>query len=303
MNVRLSLSLLAAATLLSGCNRLPTFREPAEHTPGAPTSGSVVSAPVSAASVATVPIALGAGKPSANLVGPSALPAFAALSEAERARIRSTKAIYLHQSVGQDLEDGAEANGFKFEYVGPDTHQLADGLNGGIFTDVGGIANGEPFKKMDVVRAALRRVKNSAKVVSFSFGYADIRDGDLGRVQDAYKLFVAEVKKNGAAFVHVTPPLVFSVEENPPKQKFRAFMLENFKDDIIFDLADFESQDGGKRCEVGGVWRICPGIRSTTSCSSKSQGIDGEGAGHICERRAKDIAKGLLYAFYLAGRR
>ena len=236
-------------------------------------------------------------------MGPSALPAFAALSEAERARIRSTKAIYLHQSVGQDLEDGAEANGFKFEYVGPDTNQLADGLNGGIFTDVGGIANGEPLKKMDVVRAALRRVKNSAKVVSFSFGYADIRDSDLGRVQDAYKSFVAEVKKSGVVFVHVTPPLVFSVEENPPKQKFRAFMLENFKDDIIFDLADFESQDGGKRCEVGGVWRICPGLRSTASCPSKSQGIDGEGAGHICERRAKDIAKGLLYAFYLAGRR
>jgi hypothetical protein len=153
------------------------------------------------------------------------------------------------------------------------------------------------------VKAVLDRTKGSAKVVSFSFGYADIRENDLDRVKVAYREFVASVKKRGQTFVHITPPLVFSPEENPPKQKFRAFILETFKDDVVFDLQDLESMDAGKRCEVSGVWRICPGIRSTSTCSSKSQGVDGDGAGHICERRAKDIAKAMLYAFYLGARR
>jgi len=216
--------------------------------------------------------------------------------------VKSVPTLYLHQSVGQDLEDGAEANGFKFEYFGPQSTTLASGLNGGIFTDVGDVPNGEPLKKMDVLRRSLKVTKNTAKVVSFSFGYADVRSEDLTKVETEYQKLVGDIKATGARFVHITPPLVFSVAENPAKQQMRDFMLKTFKDDIIFDLQDIESTDSGKRCEEGGVWRICPAHRSTASCPSKSQGIDGDGAGHLCERKAKDIAKGLLYAFYLASR-
>jgi hypothetical protein len=249
---------------------------------------------------ATKPSAPAAG--GGKLVGPSGVADWNALPQGEKDRIKSLPILYLHQSVGQDLEDGSEANGFKFEYFGPQSNTLVSGPNGGIFTDVGNVPNGEPFKKMDVVRRSLKVTKNTAKVVSFSFGYADVRDEDLAKVSAEYQKLVGEVKATGARFVHITPPLVFSVAENPPKQKLRDFMLKTFKDDVIFDLQDVESLDGGKRCQEGGVWRICPANRSTTACPSKGQGIDGDGAGHLCERKAKDIAKGLLYAFYLASR-
>jgi len=222
-------------------------------------------------------------------------------SAAERDRVKRAPILYLHQSVGQDLEDGCEANGFKFEYFGPESRTLVNGPNGGIFTDVGNVPNGEPFKKFDVVRRSLKVTGGAAKIVSFSFGYADVRDEDLAKVQTEYARLVRDVKAQGARFVHITPPLVYSVAENPPKQRLRAYMLATFKDDVIFDLQDVESLDGGKRCEQGGVWRICQANRSTPGCPSKGQGIDGDGAGHLCERKARELAKGLLYAFYLAG--
>jgi hypothetical protein len=102
--------------------------------------------------------------------------------------------------------------------------------------------------------------------------------------------------------VHVTPPLVYSTAENPPKMKMRAWMLDTFKSDLIFDLQDIESLDEGKRCEEGGVWRICQANRSTPSCPSKGQGIDGDGAGHLCERKATEFAKALLLAIHRAGK-
>lgn len=237
-----------------------------------------------------------------KLVGAQSIAQWNALPAVDRDRVREKPILYLHQSVGQDLEDGCEANGFKFEYVGNDTSTLKPGPNGGIFTDVGNVPNGEPFKKMDVVRRLLKQTKGAAKIVTFSFGYADVRDQDLAKVQAEYQKLVSEVKASGATFVHITPPLVYAVAENPPKQKFRAFQLATYKDDIVFDLQDLESMDGGKRCEENGVWRICQANRSTPGCASKGQGIDGEGAGHICERKAKEIAKGLLYAFSLAAR-
>ena len=293
---------LALALALGACGRAPTT---SQAEPPAPTAASL--APV--APPKTAPPAPAPAPPPAPraipgggaVVGLSGLAAWGALSPAERDRVKRAPILYLHQSVGQDLEDGCEANGFKFEYFGPDTRTLASGPNGGIFTDVGNVPNGEPFKKFDVVRRSLKVTGGAAKIVSFSFGYADVRDEDLAKVQAEYARLVRDVKAQGARFVHITPPLVYSVAENPPKQRLRAYMLATFKDDVIFDLQDVESLDGGKRCEEGGVWRICQANRSTPGCASKGQGIDGDGAGHLCERKARELAKGLLYAFYLAG--
>lgn len=287
------LVVLGSLFALAACSKLTGADSQNQTPPSAP------AAPAAAGSVAA---AQPAGPLVGALVGQGGAAAWSKLSAAEVAHVKAVPFLYLHQSVGQDLEDGCEANGVKFEYFGPETTALAAGPNGGIFTDVGNVPNGEPFKKIEVVRKALKATKGAARIVSFSFGYADIRDADLPKVQVEYQKLVAEVKAKGARFLHVTPPLVFSVEENPAKQKMRAFMLATFKDDVIFDLQDLESFDAGKRCEEGGVWRICPTIRSTTACSSKSQGIDGDGAGHLCERRAKEIAKALLYAIHLAGK-
>ncbi len=238
-----------------------------------------------------------------GVVGPEGMAAWDALTDAERDELRGFATLYLHQSVGQDLEDGAGANGFAFEYFGPGQTTVSMGLNGGIFTDVGGVPNGEPFQKMQVVRDVFEAVKDQVRLFSFSFGYADVRDEDREAVQDAYAELVADVKAAGVAFVHVTPPLVYGPDENPPKMAMRDWMIATFgQSDVIFDLQDIESLDGGVRCEVGGVWRICEANRSTEACPSKGQGIDGEGAGHICETKATEFAKALLYAYRQAAR-
>jgi len=130
-------------------------------------------------------------------------------------------------------------------------------------------------------------------------------EANLKAKQDSvaeYAKLVAEVKAAGVRFVHVTPPLVYSVAENPPKMKMRSWMIDTFKDDTIFDLQDIESMDGGQRCEEGGTWRICQANRSTVACPSKGQGIDEDGAGHICASKAQSYAKALLFAIQRAGR-
>ncbi|MBT9560354.1 MAG: hypothetical protein IV100_30290, partial [Myxococcales bacterium] len=163
-----------------------------------------------------------------GVVGPDGITAWDALPEAEQGVVRTVPTVYLHQSVGQDLEDGCAANGFSFEYFGPNQATIAAGLNGGIFADVGSVPNGEPFQKMQVVRDVFAAVKDQVRVFSFSFGYADMRDEDLAAVQAEYEKLVGEVKAAGVRFLHVTPPVVFSPEENPPKMAMRTWMLETF---------------------------------------------------------------------------
>lgn len=234
-----------------------------------------------------------------NVVGLAGIAAWDAL--ATKSDVTAFRTLFLHQSVGQDLQEGAARVGFKFEYYGPNQADLKPGLNGGIFGDVGPVDNGKPIEKMAVVRRVLLRHRASLRVLSFKLGYADVRDDDLEAVQAEYAKLVAEVKGTGVRFVHVTPPLVFDAAENAPKMRMRTFMLERFKDDVIFDLQDIESLDGGTRCEKGGVWHICQANRSTAACPSNDQGIDGDGQGHLCSTKAAEFAKAMLLAFHRAG--
>lgn len=246
----------------------------------------------------------------ANVVGASGIAAWDAL--ATKDAIKSFPSLYLHQSVGQDLEDGAEDAGFGFEYYGPGQApgSVVNGLNGGLFTDVGPVDNGKPLAKIGVVRREFQKQKSKLKVLVFSFGYADVlesvdEDGKSvtpDQVYAEYKKLVAEVKAAGVKFVHVTPPLVFDTSTNAPKMQMRAFMIDTFKDDPIFDLTDMESMDGGKRCEQGGVWHICQANRSSNACPSKSQGVDTDGQGHLCSKKAAEFSKALLYAIHSAGK-
>ncbi len=240
--------------------------------------------------------------PGEGVIGVPGIASWNALAPGERDAVKSFTSLYLHQSVGQDLQDGAEDIGFKFEYYGPNQRDIGGGLNGGLFNDVGPVDNGKPMEKMQVVRRVLGLLKGKLKMLSFSFGYADVRDEDLGPVEAEYQKLIGEIRMAGVRFVHVTPPLVFDVAENAPKMKMRSWMLDTFKDDVIFDLQDIESLNDGKRCEAGGVWRICQENRSTSSCPSKGQGIDGDGQGHLCSRKAAEFSKAFLYAIYKAGR-
>ncbi|HSO31047.1 MAG TPA: hypothetical protein VLT33_00990 [Labilithrix sp.] len=281
--VALSCALTASCDRLSALGRSSTAAETPEPAPATPAEPAASGKAASAAAGGSV-------------IGVAGVAAWDALSAAEKAKVKATPAVYLHQSVGQDLEDGAEAVGFKFEYYGPGATSVAAGPNGGLFNDVGPIDNGKPMEKLALVEKVAKRHQGALKVLAFSFGYADVRDEDLAKVEAEYVRVAKEVRKTGARMLHVTPPLVFDVAENGPKMKMRTWMLSTFAGEPIFDLQDIESQDGGKRCEVSGVWRICPANRSTVTCPSKGQGVDGDGQGHLCSTKAAVFAKALLYA-------
>jgi hypothetical protein len=103
-------------------------------------------------------------------------------------------ALFLHQSVGQDLEEGCKANGYPFDYYGKgdktDGAASGKGLKGGIFVDVGGIPNGNPYEKMRVFKENATRNKDLLQVMILKFGYADIQDDNFEKVKTEYKALI-----------------------------------------------------------------------------------------------------------------
>lgn len=263
----------------------------------APSANSAVAAP---GAPAPAPVPVSAAAAPAGVSGPAAIAQWDALGAAEKQKLKSTTAIYLHQSVGQDLEDGAEELGFKFGYYGPNADGVDPGVNGGLFNDVGPVDNGKPFEKLALVTRIAKKHAGKLKVLAFSFGYADVRDEDLAKVEAAYVDAAKQVKAAGVRLLHVTPPLVYDVAENGAKMKMRTWMLSTFANEPIFDLQDIESLDQGKRCEAGGVWRICQSNRSSAACPSKGQGVDSDGQGHLCSKKAAVFSKALLHALVKA---
>jgi len=242
------------------------------------------------------------GNGQAGIVSIAGVEAWDKLSTDEKSKIKAWNTIFMHQSVGGDLEDGANANGFKFEYF--DRNEKPNkGLSGNVFS----VSNGNPMGKMNEFKELVLIHQAILKIAIFKFGYADINDADLEQVQTAYKQMVDELraKVSGLRFIHITPPLIYIATKddgNAAKMKMADWMKTTFKDkDVIFELQELEADNG--RCKLGTIWRICDEYRSTASCPSKEQGVDApEGQGHICEKEAKRISKALLYAIYQAGK-
>ena len=246
------------------------------------------------------------GKGLAGVVGTTGIAQWDALSTSEKNRIKGWNALFLHQSVGQDLEEGAKSNGFRFEYYGKGD-KINKGLMGGIFVDVGSIANGNPYEKIRVFKEQILLSKTSVNIGVFKFGYADINDDNYLQVQTAYKDMVDELKSkvSGIRILHVTPPLVFSVENyegNNARMKVGAWMKSTFATtDVIFDLQALESNDG--TCKNGNVWRICTENRNTATDPSDVNGIDtSDGQGHIGKKAGIKISKSFLMSIYNCGR-
>jgi len=160
----------------------------------------------------------------------------------------------LHQSVGQDLEDGAKAVGFAFDYYGPNQAEIGAGLNGGLFNDVGPIDNGKPLAKLALVERIAKRHKGKLRVMAFSFGYADVRDADLEEVEREYVRVAKAVEASGAQMLHITPPLVYDIAENAPKMKMRSWMLSTFAGKPIFDLQRY--REPRQWSALRGRWRV-----------------------------------------------
>jgi hypothetical protein len=282
--------------LLAGCSPgslQPDVAENSPTTPGESTPGSTN---------------LGTGKP--GVVGLADIEAWEKLADTEKERIKSWNTLFLHQSVGQDLEEGAKANGMAFGYFGPkdvvDTGAEGKGLRGGIFVDVGSISNGNPSEKMRVFKEAALRSKGTLKIAIFKFGYADILDANRDGVKTAYKMFVDELRRQipGLRFVHVTPPLVYATtadEGNAAKANVGQWMRDTFKGtDVIFDLQAIETNDGA--CQQANVPHICQGNRASVTDPSEVNGVDSDGQGHLGKKAAQRISKAFLYAIYLAGK-
>jgi hypothetical protein len=245
--------------------------------------------------------------PVGKVVGFNGIAAWDALAAVEKAKIKTGfRSLFLHQSVGGDLEDGAQAIGYKFEFFqvrsGTATDPVAMGLNGGL--TLAGNGNG-PGKVADLQRSAIGN-KNTLRVAILKFGYADVVASNLATAQTAYLNGVNAIKAQGVRVLHVTPPFVFDVPaENAPKMQMRTWMMTTFPNDVIFDLEDAESIDptNGSRCQRGGSWEICANVRSTSGCPSLNQGVDApQGQGHLCYQQAQRITKAFLYSIYSAGK-
>jgi hypothetical protein len=243
----------------------------------------------------------GIGKGQAGINGIAAIDAWDKLSSTEKNKIKDWNTIFMHQSVGGDLEDGANNNGFKFEYF--DLNEKPKGLSGNVFS----VSNGDPVGKITEFKKNALAHKTTLKIAIFKFGYADINDANLEQGKTAYKALIDDLRSqiSDVRFVHITPPLIYIVTKddgNAAKMKMAQWMKDTFKDkDNIFDLQEIESDNGA--CNLKGVWTICNKYRSTASCSSKSQGVDApEGQGHLCESAATRISKAFLYSIYQSGK-
>jgi hypothetical protein len=242
---------------------------------------------------------IGKGQP--GVVGISGIDAWDKLATTEKSRVKDWNAIFMHQSVGGDLEDGANNNGIKFEYF--DLNEKPKGLSGNVFS----VSNGDPIGKIAEFKKNALAHKTILKIAIFKFGYADITDGNIEQVKTAYKDLIDDLRTqiSDIKFVHITPPLVYITTKddgNAAKMKIAQWMKDTFKDkDSIFDLQEVESDNGA--CNLNGVWTICNKYRSTASCPSKNQGIDApEGQGHLCESAATRISKAFLYSIYQIGK-
>lgn len=237
-----------------------------------------------------------------QLIGVDGIKSWDALAETEKSKIRSFNTFYLHQSVGADLEDAANVIGYKFEYIESGSNQLSAGLNGGLFK----ASNGDTAAKINEFREMALLNSNTAQLAVMSFGYADIVEDKLTIAKTDYLAAANAIKANGMKILHITPPLVFNLpSDNHPKMQLRQWMLETFKNDVIFDLQSLESLEPktGLRCEREGSWEICDSVRSTAACPSLNQGVDApSGQGHLCHSQTQTLVKAFLYSIYQAGK-
>jgi hypothetical protein len=256
------------------------------------------------ANTTTAPIVTEDPTPTGSVIGIAGISEWDKLAVAEKEKVTVINTLFIHASVGGDLEDGTQNNGFQFNFY--DGNTLYDGLNGADWNSINdgnNISNGEPEKKIAAFKREALQQKSKLKVAVFKFGYADITDENLESVKILYKQMIDDLRIAGLKFVHITPPLVYiktADDGNAAKMKMATWMKSTFKDkDVIYDLQEIESDKGA--CNLGGVWTICDKYRSTESCPSKGQGVDApEGQGHICESQANRMSKAFLLSIYKA---
>jgi hypothetical protein len=251
--------------LLAGCTSpagVPAANDPNPAAPTNPTTPTDLTPGGSAT--------LGNGQPS--VVGIAGISTWDNLSTTEKGRVKGWNSLFVHASVGGDLEDGSQNNGVKFEFY--DGNTLYDGPNGADWNSINNganISNGEPEKKLAAFKREAIEQKAKLQIAIFKFGYADITDANVELVKTTYKQMIDELRAAGIKrFVHITPPLIYIVTKddgNAARMKVGQWMKDTFKQDVLFDLQEIESDNGV--CKLGTVWTICDKYRSTANCASK----------------------------------
>ena len=203
--------------------------------------------------VPTVPVGnttFGKGQPS--VVATAGITDWDNLSMTEKNRIKSWNTIFMHQSVGGDLEDGANNNGFKFAYF--DLNEKPNkGLSGNVFS----VSNGDPLGKIAEFKRNTLAHKSLIKIAIFKFGYADINDGNTEQVKTAYKqiLGIEKYEIYGAVEREDDHRLHFNFRSEDEKRALPNFtLLEAQKGNWQNDALNLTLAFAYHRADESNVW-------------------------------------------------
>jgi hypothetical protein len=194
-----------------------------------------------------------------GVVGIEAERAFTALSASDKDALKQRKVFFGHQSVGQNLVDGARMIGFPFARVTSGA-ELAATPWGEAKID----KNRAPLEKISSFHTFLTdKGMGAVDVAGFKFCWIDFNANS--NVDDLLAKYDAEVKLAKEKFpalriLHITPPLTTNEPKlNAIRWQFGRALVARYKNDgLVLDLAEVVSTtaDGGV-CERGGSPRMC----------------------------------------------
>jgi len=200
-----------------------------------------------------------------GVVGLEGIRGFASLSSADLDALRSKKVFFGHQSVGQNLIDGARAIGFPFSHV-EDGASFATVSWGDAKID----KNGDPLRKFTSFKTLIADKGIGAKVdvATMKLCWIDFESGtDVGSLLAKYDADVQALRAANPKLqlLHMTPPLTTSDPGlNAVRWKFGRAMIDKYRTDgLIFDLAEvIATGEDGTLCEKRGAPRLCDGWSS-----------------------------------------
>ena len=195
-----------------------------------------------------------------GVVGLEGVRAYGALSPADLDALRAKKVFFGHQSVGQNLVDGARAIGFPFTRV-EDGAAFATVAWGDGKID----KNGDPVRKFASWKALVgdKGIGARVDVAAMKLCWIDFDSGsDVPGLLAKYDAVVVALRAQTPKLqiLHITPPLTTSdPAQNAIRWKFGRALIEKYRSDgLVFDLAEvIATTDEGGLCEKRGAPRLC----------------------------------------------
>jgi len=229
------------------------------------------------------------------VVGVEGIAAFDGLSSGEKDQIGATKTFFLHQSVGENIVDGAASLGFDFEWV--DSGSDYDGtILGERVTDA---QNKDPLGKLgDYDRFMIaNEIGAQAQLAGLKFCYSDLsEETDMNAVRAKYAETISKIESAypSIRLYMITPPIHqdqedwLLEEENKIRLDFGQWLVDTYSaNHIIYDLAAVEStREDGTTCTYGSVKVLC------------SEYWDGSSGSHLNATGQVRAAKAFLFALH-----